>query len=180
MTELVCRFILPTQNSEEAFLKNHASHNSPGRRTCQKHGLHASRDCKLHNSYIVYSILLISGGKKIAGDAREKIEKIKNAEEEAVLLVESARKDAVRIQEEAKIQADHYRRQAHRAAVSEIEEYRAERMVLAEKSVSEIASRSTESARRMDFEYTRRMSGAASYIAGKVTGKDHVLSSRDE
>lgn len=97
-----------------------------------------------------------------------------------VLLVESARKDAVRIQEEAKIQADHYRRQAHGAAVSEIEEYRAERMVLAEKSVSEIASRSTESARRMEIDYASRMSGASSFIAGKVTGKDHVLSSRDE
>lgn len=86
----------------------------------------------------------------------------------------------MRIQEEAKIQADHYRRKVHEAAVSEIEAYRAERKVLAERSVSEITRKSTESACRMEIDYKNRMSGAAAYIAGKVTGKDHVLSSRDE
>lgn len=86
----------------------------------------------------------------------------------------------MRIQEEAGIHADLYRRQVHEAALSEIEAYRAERRVLAEKSVSEITRKSTESARQMEIEYKNRMSGAAAHIAGKVTGKDHVLSSRDE
>jgi len=97
-----------------------------------------------------------------------------------VLLVEHARKDAEKIQEEAREEAEHYFRKAHEEVLKEIETYRTGKMNLANQSASEITSESLESARTMELEYKKRMGIAASYIAGQVTGKDHVLSSRDE
>jgi hypothetical protein len=84
------------------------------------------------------------------------------------------------MQEKARQEAEQSLLQAHKQALEEVERYRAEKIDLARHSTSEIIEKSVESASNMEMEYRKRMTVAASHIAGQVTGRHHVLPGRDE
>ena len=130
----------------------------------------------------IYHILYFSYQEdwKIPAIARDEIERIKKAEEEAIILVTRTREEAGGMQEKAREESDHYLLEAHQQALEEIERYRVEKIDLARHSASEIIENSMESARRMEMEYKERMTVAAFHIAGQVTGRHHVLPGRDE
>lgn len=85
-----------------------------------------------------------------------------------------------RMQEKARQEAEQYLLQAHKQALEDVERYREEKIELGRHSASEILEKSMESASNIEMKYGKRMTVAASYIAGQVTGRHHVLPGRDE